>query len=166
MKATVSGVLEDLKFKISEGSDQNWSCPESALLAVSVYIPTWFFSCRTLWFFSCWTLWWIRILLGWTAKAESKKAANYYYLDPVGSHGWTWSVLYFKSLSVWCPYDSLPVQFLLIWCLLHKVDLGPELKSKHLKSDNLQYDTLGRWVTGTNDSLTKCLMFQVLFVFS
>ena len=35
MKATVSGVLEDLKFKISEGSDQNWSCPESALLAVS-----------------------------------------------------------------------------------------------------------------------------------
>ena len=32
----VSGVFEDLKFKISEGSDQNWSCPESALLAVSV----------------------------------------------------------------------------------------------------------------------------------
>ena len=28
--------LEDLKFKISEGSDQNWSCPDSALLAVSV----------------------------------------------------------------------------------------------------------------------------------
>ena len=36
VKATVSWVLEDLKFKISEGSDQNWSCPESALLAVSV----------------------------------------------------------------------------------------------------------------------------------
>ena len=35
MKATVSGVLEDLSLKISEGSDQNWSCPESALLAVS-----------------------------------------------------------------------------------------------------------------------------------
>ena len=35
MKATVSGVFEDLKFKISEGSDQNWSCPDSALLAVS-----------------------------------------------------------------------------------------------------------------------------------
>ena len=28
-------VLWDLKFKISEGSDQNWSCPESAQLAVS-----------------------------------------------------------------------------------------------------------------------------------
>ena len=35
LKATVSGVFEDLKFKISEGSDQNWSCPDSALLAVS-----------------------------------------------------------------------------------------------------------------------------------
>ena len=33
---TVSGVFEDLKFKISEGLDQNWSCPDSALLAVSV----------------------------------------------------------------------------------------------------------------------------------
>ena len=27
--------LQDLQFKISEGSDQNWSCPESAQLAVS-----------------------------------------------------------------------------------------------------------------------------------
>ena len=29
VKTTVSEVFEDLKFKISEGSDQNWSCPES-----------------------------------------------------------------------------------------------------------------------------------------
>ena len=36
MKATVSGVFEDLKFKIAEGLDQNQSCPDSALLAVSV----------------------------------------------------------------------------------------------------------------------------------
>ena len=35
MKATVFGVFEDLKFKISEGSDQNRSFPESALLTVS-----------------------------------------------------------------------------------------------------------------------------------
>ena len=35
MEATGSGVLEDLTFKISEGSDPNLSCPESALLAVS-----------------------------------------------------------------------------------------------------------------------------------
>ena len=31
LKATISGVFQDLKFKISEGLDQNWSCPESAL---------------------------------------------------------------------------------------------------------------------------------------
>ena len=35
MKATVSGVVEDLKLKISEGSDQNWCFPDSAQLAVS-----------------------------------------------------------------------------------------------------------------------------------
>ena len=38
MKATVSGVVEDLKFKISEGSDQNWCFPDPAQLAVSVKI--------------------------------------------------------------------------------------------------------------------------------
>ena len=31
------------------------------------------------------------------------------------------------------------------------------------KSDNLQYNMLGRLVDGTNDSLTKRLMFQALF---
>ena len=36
VKYTVSWVLEDLKFKISEGSDQNWCFPGSAQLAVSV----------------------------------------------------------------------------------------------------------------------------------
>jgi hypothetical protein len=35
VKATGSGVLEDPTFKISEGSDQKRSCPESDLLAVS-----------------------------------------------------------------------------------------------------------------------------------
>ena len=35
MKATVFGVLEDLRFEISEGSDHNRRCPESAQLAVS-----------------------------------------------------------------------------------------------------------------------------------
>ena len=34
-----------------------------------------------------------------------------------------------------------------------------------MKSDNLQYNTLGLWVTGTKDSLTKCLMIQVLSLF-
>ena len=35
MKATVFGVVEYLKFKISDGSDQNWCFPDSAQLAVS-----------------------------------------------------------------------------------------------------------------------------------
>ena len=35
MKATISRVVEDLKFKISEGSDQNWCFPDPAQLAVS-----------------------------------------------------------------------------------------------------------------------------------
>ena len=36
VKSTVFWVFEDLKFKISEGSDQNWCFPDSAQLAVSV----------------------------------------------------------------------------------------------------------------------------------
>ena len=35
VKSTVSWVFEDLKFKISEGYDQNWCFPDSAKLAVS-----------------------------------------------------------------------------------------------------------------------------------
>jgi len=47
----------------------------------------------------------------------------------------------------------------------------PKLQDKHCrehydyKSDNLQYNTLARWVDGTNDSSTKRLMFQALFFF-
>ena len=36
VKSTVSWVFEDLKFKISEGYDQNWWFPDSAQLVVSV----------------------------------------------------------------------------------------------------------------------------------
>ena len=36
VKSTVSWVFEDLKFKISEGYNQNWCFPDSAQLAVSV----------------------------------------------------------------------------------------------------------------------------------
>ena len=36
VKSRVSWVFEDLKFKISEGYDQNWCFPDSAQLAVSV----------------------------------------------------------------------------------------------------------------------------------
>ena len=36
VKSTLSWVFEGLKFKISEGYDQNWCFPDSAQLAVSV----------------------------------------------------------------------------------------------------------------------------------
>ena len=35
VKSTVFWVFEDLKFKISQGYDQNWCFPDSAQLAVS-----------------------------------------------------------------------------------------------------------------------------------
>ena len=38
--------------------------------------------------------------------------------------------------------------------------------SRDQKFVNLQYNMLVRWADGTNDSLTKCLMFQVLFFIS
>ena len=38
MKSTVSWVFEDLKFKISEGYNQNWCFPDSAQLAVSAKV--------------------------------------------------------------------------------------------------------------------------------
>ena len=38
VKSTVSWVVEDLKFKISEGYDQNWCFPDPAQLAVSVWV--------------------------------------------------------------------------------------------------------------------------------
>ena len=38
--------------------------------------------------------------------------------------------------------------------------------SADMKSDNLQYNTLSRWVDGINDSSTKRLMFQVLFFYN
>ena len=45
LKATVSGVFEDHKFEISEGSDQNRSCPDDALLAVLVELRQLFNIC-------------------------------------------------------------------------------------------------------------------------
>ena len=50
--------------------------------------------------------------------------------------------------------------------ILLSLSAGPEegLKIRgHVKSDNLQYNMLVCWFTGTNDTSTKCLMFQVLF---
>ena len=46
------------------------------------------------------------------------------------------------------------------FCVRHRRPL------KVLNSDNLQYNKLVCWVAGTNDSLTKHLMFQALFSFN
>ena len=61
--------------------------------------------------------------------------------------------------SVSLAYDYLARKIASIFC--HSII------TQHLgiKSDNLQYNTLVRWVAGTNDSSTNCLMFQVLFFF-
>ena len=34
-----------------------------------------------------------------------------------------------------------------------------------IKSDNLQYNTLARWLAGTNDSSNKCLIVQESYFF-
>ena len=43
-----------------------------------------------------------------------------------------------------------------------KVWKANEEKDQDEKSDNLQCNTLVRWVAGTNNLYTKCLMFQTL----
>ena len=49
-------------------------------------------------------------------------------------------------------------------CFLWLDSIHPSNSSLHsLKSDNLQYNTLGYRVDGPNDSSTKCLIFHVLF---
>ena len=62
---------------------------------------------------------------------------------------------------------ALPIKHNLGCCLStywwEKILSKMVLTQKILKSDNLQYDMLSRWVDGTNDSSTKRLMFQALF---
>ena len=49
---------------------------------------------------------------------------------------------------------------------LEKGNMGCQVSKGDIKSGNLQHNTLGRWVAGTIVSLTKHLMFQVLFFLS
>ena len=86
VKSTVSGVFEDLKFKISEGYQQNWSFPVSALLAVSVNSKN---LVRPLICISVWSQFrFPRALMNSTAEIESvctkkldlrKKGVNFLY---------------------------------------------------------------------------------------
>ena len=70
---------------------------------------------------------------------------------------------YSKSLDH-CLTESLQIYENKQWTIRQRDGRSVNPPSHHiiLKSDNLQYDTLGHWVAGTNDSLTKRLMFQVL----
>ena len=67
----------------------------------------------------------------------------------------------------WCcstsPHDPNGHSALLVMCALQNKALIDRHAVK--KSVNLHYNTLGRLDDGTNESLTKCLMFQVLFSF-
>ena len=63
----------------------------------------------------------------------------------------------FRSHGGWLRWIISSDQVLVFWFFKNLVTF--------YKSDNLQYDTLGRWVAGTNDSSNKRLMFQVLFFF-
>ena len=56
VKVTHSGVFEDLKFKISEGSNQNWGCPESALLAVSAKLAPKTVAFKIPWYLEVWKI--------------------------------------------------------------------------------------------------------------
>ena len=68
--------------------------------------------------------------------------------------------VYMKTVSSW---HILSV-FLNLSNLVQTGLKGPFGQS-NIKSDNLQYDMLARWVDGMNDSATKCLMFQAFFFF-
>jgi hypothetical protein len=53
----------------------------------------------------------------------------------------------------------------LVLLLLYQITSLKRVQDRKLKSVNLQYNTLGSWVNGPNDSATKRLVFQVLLFF-
>ena len=63
----------------------------------------------------------------------------------------------FSSSIMKLVFSWVAIITLVTYALFSKLDI---------KSVNLQYNTLARWVAGTNDSSTNHLMFQVLFFFS
>ena len=73
-----------------------------------------------------------------------------------------------KSDKLWKKDDYLkPVDSndpMLMYDIEEDENQGNLLKGNDKKSDNLQCNTLGCWVDGRNDSSTKCLMFQALYI--
>ena len=76
------------------------------------------------------------------------------------------SFLFYITKGAWKNY--IVRDLFLLWQKQFSFEMATfqiQLSQKNIrihKSDNLQYDTLGCWVHGTNDSSTKCLMFQAL----
>ena len=81
-----------------------------------------------------------------------------------------------RLVSISLPFESVPLSlsstqfeptlyFFLVFEMKPQVYLDLITLIAKYKSDNLQYDMLGRWIDGTIVSSTKCLMFQVLFFF-
>ena len=73
-----------------------------------------------------------------------------------------------QNLSSFILYRQLLFWFFLwvLWGIEFCGSLFLSLSSRHekvMKSDNLQYNMLARWLAWTNNSTTKHLMFQVLF---
>ena len=81
-----------------------------------------------------------------------------------------------RLVSISLPFESVPLSlsstqfeptlyFFLVFEMKPQVYLDLITLIAKYKSDNLQYDMLGRWDDGTIVSSTKRLMFQVLFFF-
>ena len=71
-----------------------------------------------------------------------------------------------KNLTFLSISDPCDLTFNFYICILLDANVRNLADVKgcfHLKSNNLQYNMIGCWVDGPNDSLTKRLMFQVLF---
>ena len=79
-----------------------------------------------------------------------------------------------RLVSISLPFESVPLSlsstqfeptlyFFLVFEMKPQVYLDLITLIAKYKSDNLQYDMLGRWDDGTIVSSTKRLMFQVLF---
>ena len=75
-----------------------------------------------------------------------------------------------KSDKLWKKDDYLkPVDSndpMLMYDIEEDENQGNLLKGNDKKSDNLQYNTLGCWVDGINDSSTKRLIVHIIFIFS
>jgi hypothetical protein len=75
--------------------------------------------------------------------------------------------IYFMNVSIY--HDRFCVfwqgKFFFTFHLWSEYSTHPRPGPTEDKSKNIQYNTLACWIAGTNDSSTKCLIFQALFFF-